>query len=255
MIKKKHDTLWILGNGKWEDKEFISEAGKLSKVDSWIIGGGYYWDKKITDKWDTTIGDTLSPTYLFEIHTMHTRSDGYLEFLKDCPIPKIMQKEDCVLDAAEYPLDKIIDHFDSRYFMCSFAYMIALAMYLGYKEIHMYGVNMLMLDDLSQKYNCDYWLGKAEESGIKLQLSLYCDLLIMPKLYGYEADNSLAVMMARIMGDKETYIRKNLKLIGNEDLINTFETYTRDRVAFMEEIYKRHGINITGAKEGDEEDY
>ena len=84
----------------------------------------------------------------FEIHQRDTvlnssRATDYMDKLKASKIPIMMvQKFDDIPMSEAYPLDAIIKELDTDYFTNSISYMVAYAIYLGYEEIHLYGVDM-----------------------------------------------------------------------------------------------------------------
>ena len=68
----------------------------------------------------------------------------------------------------EYPLQEIIEEFDSDYFGSGIDYIIALAVYEGATEIHMYGVMMELKGEYAhQKPSVEHWIGIAKGRGVK----------------------------------------------------------------------------------------
>ena len=145
----------------------------------------------------------------------------------------------------KYPLNEIVQKFHSTYFLCTMNYQIALAMYLGYKELHLYGFNMIFNDDLIQRWSMEYWLGRAEQSGIKIVIPDDCDLLKCGALYGYEANNTLAVYIYKYMNElkKEVdwSISESIKSLQNAEKI--LKTLDGEQTKFTKEILNRHKIN------------
>lgn len=135
-------------------------------------------------------------TRWFEMHNMgflrNYRSRGtsapHLPQLAKLTIPVYMQQyNDEVPTSIEYPLDDIMKHYGKRYFNSSIDYMLAMAIYEGYEEIHIYGVNMAFQEEYQeQRPSCEYWLGRAEGKGIKIVLPKGCDILKSYYIYGYE---------------------------------------------------------------------
>lgn len=71
----------------------------------------------------------------------------------------------------EYPLQDIIDEFDSDYFGSGIDYIIALAIYEGATEIHLYGVMMSLKSEYAhQKPSVEHWLGIAKGRRIKVRV-------------------------------------------------------------------------------------
>jgi len=68
-----------------------------------------------------------------------------------------------------YPLERIIREFDSDYFNSGPDFAIALAVYKGFTEIHIYGILMVCKDEyFYQKPSFEHWLGIAKGRGVKV---------------------------------------------------------------------------------------
>jgi hypothetical protein len=67
-----------------------------------------------------------------------------------------------------YPLDEIIEEFDSDYFGSGVDYAIALAIHKGATEIHLWGILMILKFEYAhQKPSVEHWLGVAKGRGVK----------------------------------------------------------------------------------------
>jgi hypothetical protein len=204
----------------------------------WIIGQAY---KYLIDRYDDIEFKNLR---VFDIHTLHTRSREYLDFLKSVEHPIIMQNVDVNFkNTIKYPLQEIISKYKSDYFLCSFSYMFALAMYLGYEEIGLYGINMSFSDDYIQKYNCEYWLGRCEQSGIELINN--SDLLKCGSLYGFEVDNTLAVYQQKYINELDKEIKFKLDEASQKIKIakDLYDLKNNRNKEFCKEILDRHKLN------------
>ena len=80
-----------------------------------------------------------------------------------------------------YPYNKIIEKFDGmgrEFFTNSICYMIAYALYKGYDEIKLYGVDMATsMEYILERGGIEYWIGRAEGLGVKItntQGSMVC---------------------------------------------------------------------------------
>ena len=97
-------------------------------------------------------------------------------------------------EAFEYPLDEIIKEFDSDYFGSGVDYAIALAVYLGVTEIHLYGILMLVKAEYAfQKASVEHWLGIAKGRGIKTVVHGNWSSILKTRnslLYGYNTPQS-----------------------------------------------------------------
>lgn len=84
-----------------------------------------------------------------------------------------------------YPLNEIVKEFGSAYFTNSISYMIAYAVYKGYKKIELYGVDMSARDEyINQRGSVMYWIGFARAKGIDVYIASGIDKPFF--LYGYE---------------------------------------------------------------------
>ena len=144
---------------------------------------------------------------IFELHTREQIAadlthgvDGktYVEEMAAMKIPVYMQERyPDIPSSVKYPLDKMIEEFGiprsnvnhkpDAYFTNSISFMIALAIYEGFKEIHVYGVDLAIgVEYIEQRPSCEYYLGIAKGRGIKLFLPIESDLLKTRFIYGYD---------------------------------------------------------------------
>ena len=144
---------------------------------------------------------------IFEIHTREqidaemvhgVDSKTYIEELREMKIPVYMQEAyPDVPPAVKYPLDEMIKEFGvprkkdgeapDAYFTNTISFMLALGIYQGFEEIHVYGVDMAVGTEYdSQRPSCEYYLGIAKGRGIKIYLPLESDLLKTRYTYGFD---------------------------------------------------------------------
>ncbi len=82
----------------------------------------------------------------------------------------------CEVDPAiptsiRYPLEELVDHFQTDYFTNTVTYMLALAIYEGIDAIDLYGVNMTLGTEYeNEKGGVEYWIGRAQGQGIKVKV-------------------------------------------------------------------------------------
>jgi len=145
--------------------------------------------------------------------------------MRDTHIPIYSAKKWSNVDnTVAYPLDEILEHFKPvRYFMNSFAYMIALAIYEKYERIETYGMDLRYFSELGDemKYKRNwldethcaaFWAGVAIGRGIEFATTERSSLMKPlypgdPSLYGYEASTLLQsqrkdILEARKKGEK-----------------------------------------------------
>lgn len=157
---------------------------------------------------------------IFELHDYKWICEGkriktHIDWLRENKeTPIFMQKHfDDIPMSVAFPKKKIMDRFGS-YFTNTISWEIALAIELGFREIHLYGVHMANeLEYSSQRPSCEYFLGIIEgmrQAGkdIKFYVPSESDLLKSMYLYGFE-DGELSVISAKLdsfMGEQDKRI-------------------------------------------------
>lgn len=93
-----------------------------------------------------------------------------------------------------YPIGRMMEYFHTRYFANAICYMIALAIYMGYERIMLYGIdyNIAQYPETIDSRPCvEWWLGRAIERGIKPQFPETSHLMSTTRdlrpMYGYES--------------------------------------------------------------------
>ena len=152
-----------------------------------ILGSGktsYYFDKKPKDFELWTVNhqyrmteENVDRNFYFD-RCMFDLKFGKLGFIK----PEDMNKWGGIVTSPwkhpkitrfqPYPLKDIYNKFKVPYFTSSLAYMMAHAIYLGYKEIHIYGCEFNSGWELihNEKGCMEFWVGYARAKGIKVLL-------------------------------------------------------------------------------------
>lgn len=154
------------------------------------------------------LGDPLPRVdRIFEIH----KEDEWRKWLSDGAwqrhpnVPVYMQKVfPDVPNSLPFPYDDLVAKFkifDDRAevnFTNSISEMIAMAIDEGYKEIHVYGVNMSHHTEYgTQKPSCEYYLGLAKGMGIKIYVPPVSDLMKTNFIYGRDEEEQ-AAMVAKV---------------------------------------------------------
>jgi hypothetical protein len=124
----------------------------------------------------------------------------------------------------KYPLEEIKKEFDTDYFGSGIDYMIALALYRGATEIHIYGVIMAKGSEYAeQKASVEFWLGIAKGRGVKVRVHGKETVILKTKnylLYGYGLVQDVAleqypghgaIMEMLRSYEKEDYEKDNAK--------------------------------------------
>lgn len=138
---------------------------------------------------------------LFELHdykwlTQKERNPGHLKWLQESKIPIFMLKHyDDIPMSFPFPKDQIVAEF-GRYFTNSISWMVALAIKVGFEEIHMYGVDMAADSEYgTQRPSVEYFLGIAVGKGIKIYIPPQSDLLLCSSLYGFEDEGETRMIL------------------------------------------------------------
>lgn len=128
----------------------------------------------------------------FELHANllwpECRSYGepYIEWLKKQTFPIYMQNQQYVPNALTFPKDEMVKEFGKDFFTSSFAWMMALAIHKGAKEIALYGIDMASRDEyILQRPGFFFFRHVAEQRGIKVSAPNESDIMQSPGLYGY----------------------------------------------------------------------
>lgn len=157
---------------------------------------------KNADKW--SVGSLFA--------TLQSRVDLYFCLHDTDPIHLISKLEDVgYIDRNKYPLEKIMDRFGSRYFTNSISYMIALAIYRGYRIINIYGVDLEQTSEYTfERPSVAYWCGVAAGLGTTVN---------WPKinpfyLYGYEEKELRDIL--NLLKEKEEIAIAELEACKNE---------------------------------------
>lgn len=129
------------------------------------------------------------------------RGQPVLDYLKgiatlNCTV--YMQKHwpELIPLSIQYPLEEIVKFFQEkiglelplcRYLTNTITYEIVLAVYLGFQEIEVWGVDMQAGTEYAwQRPSCEFWLGVAAGMGVKIHIPQQADLLKCRFVYGFE---------------------------------------------------------------------
>jgi hypothetical protein len=112
--------------------------------------------------------------------------EPYLNWLRQQTFPIYMQNQQFVPNATSLPYKELVREFGPYFFTSSFAWMMALAMHKGAKEIALYGIDMASRDEyILQRPGAYYFFERAKERGIKMTAPYESDIMQPPGLYGF----------------------------------------------------------------------
>ena len=146
----------------------------------------------------------------FDLHPVDVISQDRWEWYAGQKIPVYLQQlVEAVPSAVEFPAERLrqlfrsffTEEFDRRtYYTSSIAWMIAFAILEGFKEIHVYGVDMSQDEEyFGQRNGVEFWMGVCAGKGITLYVPQASDLLGATHEYGYGSDGGFrAKLTARL---------------------------------------------------------
>jgi hypothetical protein len=144
---------------------------------------------------------------------------GTFDWLKEVhPFP-VYVREKYIHDyqsAVPFPKHELVEEFGTYWTSCV-AWMMGLAIYEGFEEIHLYGVHFAMDDEYAlQKDGLEYYIGLAKGRGIKVFIPPTCEILKSPFMYGFEDPSHLFHKIMLEIKDhdrkiKEVEVKRNLK--------------------------------------------
>jgi hypothetical protein len=151
-----------------------------------------------------------------------------------CPV-MMWRNHPHIPNSERYPLEEILNFFDvfgeglatdqpdlrnRAYFTNTISWMIALAIYKGYKEIHVFGVNMAQDQEYQhQRPSCEFFLGWARGMGIKIYLPPVSDLMKSTLLYGFDDGSSFMQKMdarSKELNNRLDHIRNQKNQLQNQ---------------------------------------
>ena len=167
---------------------------------------------------------------LFELHSRNEietkerdlTKGHHLKWLQNATIPILMQKHfDDIKNSIPFPKDYMVNKYGT-YFTNTISWQVALAIDLGFKEIHLYGVNMANDEEYaSQRPSVEYFIGLARGMGIKVFIPDQSDICKSWTLYGFE-DEAATILAKRIKHLRDENVAKKQQFeIGAQNNLAT----------------------------------
>lgn len=176
MYYYKHDKVIVIAKGRgWE---LAPREGEIWGVNDLIL--------RRNVKIAFHIHDLNNPEFLND-----SVIKSVIEKINFLNIPLIStQRYEWIPSSIEYPLKEIISYFGTDYFTCSIDYILAYAIYRGFKKIDLYGVNMHTDSEYAfEKPGVEFWIAMAMGKGLKIKVYGDASEILKTKnrkLYGYE---------------------------------------------------------------------
>jgi len=190
--------------------------------------------------------------------------DLYMKGLAALGIPIYMQQfwPDLVPNSVPYPMAEMIKFYmepnerkpwsmdlsQSRYLTNTISLEIALAIYEGFKEIQIWGVDMAVGTEYAQQRpSCEFWVGVARGMGITVYIPPEADLLKTRFIYGFEEplQNEFSKKMKKLKKDMNMkFGNTQQQFLGAQ---KTMEQYigAMHAIGEIEKIWSNLGDQIT----------
>jgi hypothetical protein len=210
-MQRKNDKLCIIGSTESKrDAPYLDQS-----YDIWAISGAAHseslGDYKATATVDNHWNDVHRVDAFFE---MHKHYEDKIDKLNWAEVPVVMLKADPVITLSEtYPVDEIAQSVGDE-FTSSIAYMIAYGIYLGYSEIHLFGVNMAHQSEYAhQRGGVKYFAAIAKERGIRFTAPDESQLAGCKQRYGYDDFDTVVGWIQQRMVALKADIEKQEKVV------------------------------------------
>jgi hypothetical protein len=130
----------------------------------------------------------------FELHSLDRKccpgNEPYIQALQQHSRVYIAAPDPRLPNGVLYPKDHILAQYPKKhhtFFSSSVAWMFALALEQKPQEIGMWGIDMAAGEEYEyQRPGCHYFMGLAEEMGIKLTVPPQSDIVELHPLYGFK---------------------------------------------------------------------
>lgn len=176
-VATKRKKVCIYGNGLFKAEAPLGET-------DWEV-----WALNLIPPLDTF--GRLRADRWFDLHQRCAQSPDDMIWIGRCPFPIYLPPDlvDASPNGLNYPLEAIEDFFSVSYFTSTFAYQVALALYEGCEHVGVYGAELAYgtQRERTVEYAClMYWIGRAVERGVVVEVPKESLLGRHPGRYGFE---------------------------------------------------------------------
>jgi hypothetical protein len=196
----KPELTWDLKSIKKNKKVILLGTANSLKITPWDKDEYDYWACAPVTTYKEAEGHRID--VLFEMHHMEywlTITDRLNEIIDKHPNTTLLMQQEVpqIKNSKAYPL-KEVQEFASHpklrnYFTSTISYMIALAIYLGYEEMDLYGIHMAAEEEeySLQRSCCEAWLNFGLGHGVGYWLPDESSIMSCDHLYGYEQNKGV----------------------------------------------------------------
>jgi hypothetical protein len=138
----------------------------------------------------------------------------HFKWLSEAPIPIYMvDRVPGIPNSVRYPIERVM-HGHLDYFTSTVAFGIALAIEEGFKEIGLWGIDLIVgTEYFHQKPCAEFWLGVAHGKGITVTLPRTTALCTQSHRYGYEKEPKSLIAMSELLKRKQILLDKRHQAI------------------------------------------
>lgn len=136
------------------------------------------------------------------------------KWLSEAPIPIYMvDRVPTIPNSVRFPIERVMQgHPD--YFTSTVAFGIALAIHEGFKEIGLWGIDLIVGDEYFYQKPCaEFWIGVAHGKGITVTLPHTTALCKQSHRYGYQTEPESLIKFTEIVKRKNGLMDERHKLM------------------------------------------
>ena len=178
--------------------------------------------------------------------------EPYLEWLKTQTFPIYMQNRSFVPNATPLPMQELVKEFGPYFFTSSFAWMMAMAMREGAKEIALYGIDMASRDEyILQRPGAYYFFTEGQKRGVKISAPYESDIMQPPALYGY---SEVTLLGRKLLARKKEIQDRIANIRPQRDSMTNNITYLEGALEDLDYVISIFGgaqSHLSPMREGD----
>lgn len=242
IYRAKKGVVYIPGKCLPDEVQKVKTKDKVAIVGFAPCWDETPWDDSSFDIWGinelyiqvrSRYGGDKNFSAWFEIHNPFSPSrniPSHHDWMKKWDKPILMQQHyDWIPNSIAIPRDNIVDYFNQNFVIndegASFtdysnqiSVMTAMAIMMGYKEIHIYGVDMAQQSEYAwQRASCQFFIGYAAGMGVKVLIPIHSELCKYVGFYGFDTDNyGRMYMKKRIKTMKESIKQLHAQALADE---------------------------------------